>query len=182
MPSVDRPTDPGDRRPARTPRQRLDRPPGERYASRAGAQAALDRGSNGEAEAGSDRGKGGRAASSRRASAISLGVVISLAGALMLVVLGGLLALSAGLLVVAAVMGWAIGRVLATAPRSPGARRAIAGVLAADGVLLAQIGLWLVARGEGGVLGLVDYLVQTWGVLVPFQLLAAVVTAWWTAR
>ena len=41
--------------------------------------------------------------------------------------------------------------------------------------------LWF-ARTEGGVLPLIDYLGQTFGPLVPLQLLLAVGVAWWRAR
>ena len=49
-------------------------------------------------------------------------------------------------------------------------------------ILLGQVGLWLFARSEGGVLSPIDYLAQTFGVLVPLQVLAAAAAAWWTAR
>ena len=64
---------------------------------------------------------------------------------------------------------------------SPG-RPAIAAVLAGLGVALGQVGLWLYARTEGGVLPLIDYLGQTFGALVPLELLVAVAVAWWRAR
>jgi len=49
-------------------------------------------------------------------------------------------------------------------------------------VALAQLGIWLYARSEGGALGLVDYLSQTFGPLVPLQFVVAGAVAWWTAR
>jgi hypothetical protein len=58
----------------------------------------------------------------------------------------------------------------------------VAVVLAAIAVLAGQVGLWLYAQTEGGVLTLPDYLGQTFGVLVPLQLVIAVALAWWTAR
>ncbi len=61
-------------------------------------------------------------------------------------------------------------------------RRWIATALAVIGVALGQLGLWLFARSEGGVLPLVDYLGQTFGPLVPLQLLVAGAVAWWTSR
>ncbi len=110
-------------------------------------------------------------------------LAVALAGAVVLVVLGGLLAFSAGLLVVAAVVGWAIGRTTRTADAArPGTRTAVATILAVGCVGLAQAGLWVVARAEGGVLSPVEYLAQTWGVLVPLQLLAAVAASWWASR
>jgi hypothetical protein len=55
-------------------------------------------------------------------------------------------------------------------------------LLAAGGVALGQVGLWLLARQEGGVLSLADYLAETFGFLVPAQFLAAAGAAWWRSR
>ena len=55
-------------------------------------------------------------------------------------------------------------------------------LLPLDAVILGQLGLWLYARIEGGVLSLPDYLGQTFGFLVPLQFAAAMLVAWWTAR
>ena len=61
--------------------------------------------------------------------------------------------------------------------------RTVAAVsVAVLGVLVAQLGLWWYAGLEGGVLPLVDYLGQTFGVLVPVQVALAAVLAWWGAR
>ncbi len=54
--------------------------------------------------------------------------------------------------------------------------------LAGIGVTIGQVGLWLYARTEGGVLPLIDYLGLTFGALVPLQLLLAAGVAWWRAR
>ena len=62
------------------------------------------------------------------------------------------------------------------------ARPWIAAALAALGVVLGQIGLWLFARAEGGVLAPIDYLGQTFGPLVPVEVLLAAAVAWWRAR
>ena len=51
-----------------------------------------------------------------------------------------------------------------------------------ESVLVAQIGIWLYARAEGGALGLVDYLAQTFGPLVPLQFAIAALVAWWSTR
>ena len=99
--------------------------------------------------------------------------------------LGGLLAFSAGLLVVWAaagtVVGWATQLGGGSALGSP-LRPAMAVALALIGVALGQVGLWWYAGTEGGVLPLVDYLGQTFGVLVPAQALLAAGFAWWAAR
>ena len=54
--------------------------------------------------------------------------------------------------------------------------------LALLAVTLGQLGLWLYARSEGGVLGPLDYLAEVFGPLVPIEFLAASVVAWVTAR
>lgn len=100
-------------------------------------------------------------------------------------VLGGVLAVSAGLLVLAAVTGWAVAIGLRaggglTIKASSRVRLALG--LATLAVTGAQLGLWLYARSEGGVLGPIDYLAETFGFLVPLQYLAAWVVAWATAR
>ena len=65
--------------------------------------------------------------------------------------------------------------------RSSGALLAAVGI-AIGSVGLGQLGLWLYARTEGGVLTLPDYLVQTFGVLVPLQAALAMGLSWWIAR
>lgn len=100
-------------------------------------------------------------------------------------VLGGVMAVSTGLLVVAGVTGWAV---------SVGLRAGAGKRVAADhrvrlalgltllSVTLGQLGLWLYALTEGGVLGPLDYLAQTFGLLVPLELVAAWIVAWAIAR
>jgi hypothetical protein len=92
---------------------------------------------------------------------------------------------SAGLLVVAALTGLLVAEALragggATIP--PRLRRSLAVATAVESVAIAQIGIWLFARAEGGALGLVDYLGQTFGPLVPLQFAIAALVAWWSAR
>ena len=50
------------------------------------------------------------------------------------------------------------------------------------GLSRGQLGIWAYARSEGGVLGLADYLGQTFGWLVPAQVVLAAFAAWWSAR
>ena len=100
-------------------------------------------------------------------------------------VLGGVLAVSAGLLVVAVAAGWAVavGLRAGAGPRlATGRRVRLAVLLALLTVVLGQLGLWLYARTEGGVLGPLDYLNETFGLLVPLELIAASIAAWATAR
>lgn len=151
--------------------RRLDRPPSDRYRPGTGPT---------EADASSSpvtAGSPGRAT--------LLGAAAALGGAAGFVVLGGLLLVTAGLLAWAAVTGWAVavgvregGRGSLEASR----RSALSTGLAAVSVALGQVGLWLYARTEGGVLSIVDYLGQVFGGLVPLAFLIAIATAWWRAR
>ncbi len=162
---VTTPSEPGERRPADTPRAPLERPPGERY---------RPTGTDADAQP-----------SASLARAVAQGSLVALVGAAVLVLLGGPLSMSVGLLVVAGAIGWLLGQVVSVAagPRtSPRTRRSVAAVLALDSVVLGQVGLWLFAASQGGALGLVDYLVQARGLVVPLELAIAVLIAWWTTR
>lgn len=100
-------------------------------------------------------------------------------------VLGGVLAVSAGLLVVAAAGGWAVARAVRIGGGAAGGGPFVPGlaiVLAVAGVAAGQLGLWLFARSEGGVLGVVEYLGETFGALVVLQLALAAALAWVSAR
>ena len=142
--------------------RRLARPPSDRYRT-----SVPDR------ERGSAPPQGGA-----RASSLGLGTLAALAGAAATVALGGVMAVSGGLLIVAVVTGYAIGSSVAGRSRAVW----IAVTLAVAGILLGQVGLWLFARVEGGVLALPDYLGQTFGVLVPLEIVLGAAAAWWTAR
>jgi hypothetical protein len=139
--------------PAKSPgERRLSHPPSDRYAN---ADPALGSGPIPPAT--------GRH--------VALGVIAGLTGAAAITLSGGVLTVTAGLVVVAAATGWAVGAVL------PGRiRTAVAIALAA--VALGQLGLWAVARSEGGVLGPLDLLWQVYGGLVPLEFLAAAAFAW----
>ena len=132
------PTDaPGDRRP------RLDRPPSDRYvtATPAATQAAgrLD------------------------PMLVPLGLVLG--GAIAFTVLGGILTVTAGLLIPAAFLGWLSGRLV-----SPPGRATIVGLAV---VIAGFLGIWLFGRIEGGVLDPLEYLVEVEGpVVVILSLLA----------
>ena len=170
-PGYDAPMDDQPARPASDPapdpgERRLSRPPSDRY-----------RPAEPEAPGSS------AARSPIRGIAFALVIVFGLAVAI--TVLGGSGLLSAGLVVVAGAGGWAIAIALrmgagATIPRPRRTWLAVALALAA--VALGQVGLWLFARTEGGVLPLVDYLAQVFGPLVPLQAVAATILAGWTAR
>ena len=144
--------------------RRLDRPPSDRYTS-AAPEPIPD-------EAGP------------LSRALTYAVLAALGGAAAITVGGGLLAITAGLVVIAAALGWAVAAALSSSPEAGtrGRRRVVAAGLAAVGVALGQLGLWLVARQEGGVLGLPEYLGEVFGILVPMQLAIAVAVALWRAR
>lgn len=157
MAVMTQPPDPGERR--------LERPPSDRFRDEAVDDSPAAPGS--------------------AARALAYGSIAALGGVLLTVLLGGLLAFSAGLLVVWASAGYAIGLATqiggGTALERSG-RLVASIVLALAGVSLGQLGLWWYAGTEGGVLPLVDYLAQTFGVLVPLQAVLAAGFAAWAAR
>ncbi len=121
----------------------LDRPPGDRY---------------GPTQTENDAG-----------SAIPGGplsvVAVVLAGALLYTILGGILDVTAGLIVAAGFLGWLVGKLV-----SPPVRAAAIGVVV---VLAGLLGIWAFGRIEGGVLDPIAYFdaVQGW-ILVVLQLVA----------
>ena len=126
------PSQPGDRRP------RLERPPGDRYRRPEPGEQA----------------EGGRLDRIARPVAVVLGTVLAFT------VLGGLMTLTAGLIVVAAFAGWLIGKLVSPPPLA-----AIVGLVA---VVLGFLGIWLFGRIEGGVLDPIAYLaeVEGWALVV----------------
>jgi hypothetical protein len=150
--------------------RRLAHPPSDRYR---------------EAEARAEAARATPDPAASVARGVVLGVVIAIVGAVATVLLGGVLTLTAGLVVVAAATGWGIAAALrfgAGDRLAAGRRIGIAIVLAVVAVFAGQLGLWQYARIEGGVLPFVDYLAEVFGALVPAQLVVAVVAAWLTAR
>lgn len=90
---------------------------------------------------------------------------IVLGGAIAFVVLGGILAVTAGLVILAAVIGWLIGTFV-----SPPLR---AGLVGLGAVALGLLGIWLFGRIEGGVMDPVAYFLEVQGgPLVLLELLA----------
>jgi hypothetical protein len=156
------PGEPGER--AEPGERRLERPPSDRY------KPAVPDPTPDEAD------------SQRRALAFA--VLAAVGGAAAIALGGGILAMTAGLLVIAAALGWAVAAALSTSPGDGPRvqRKVLAAALAAVGVALGQLGLWLIARQEGGTLGLVEYLGEVFGILVPLQLAIAVAVAWLRAR
>jgi hypothetical protein len=123
-------SEPGDRRP------RLDRPPGDRYVVRT---AAADE-------------------TARRLDAILVPVALILGSAIAFVIAGGYLTITAGLVILAAFLGWLTGRLV-----SPPARAAIVALAA---IAVGFVAIWLFGRFEGGVLNPIDYLVEVEGPVV----------------
>jgi hypothetical protein len=150
--------------------RRLAHPPSDRYRAAEEQQAA--------AAAAPDP-----AASLARGLVIS--VTVAIGGAVAIVVLGGVLSVTSGLIVLAGATGWGIaaGLRFGAGPQLRVRGRIAAAVaLSIGAVLLGQLGLWQYARLEGGVLSPIDYLGEVFGLLVPIQFAVAAVTAWLTAR
>ena len=160
------PRDPGDGRSGR----RLEHAPSARYATPGGGAARTGRGS-----------LTGPLAQAGIAAAVGAGLLF---------LVGAVVASTAGLVVVSGVMGAAIGLLLARAAvatddRAPALTRNavmwLAIGIAVGAVLVADVATWLNARGEGGTLGLIDYLWQTFGLFVPGDLVVAALGAVWGA-
>jgi hypothetical protein len=163
--------EPGERPPdpaSRSQRQ-LERPPGERYATRRGGEGADRAGSLGP---------------------VLRAALAALLGSLALYAVGGLIASTGGLLFVAGVTGAIVGLLLARAavpadggppalPRRQVTRLAIGLSLAA--IAVASVAIWLHAVGEGGTLGFVDYQLETFGPFILGEVVIAVLAAAWGA-
>jgi hypothetical protein len=138
-------------------RRRLDRAPGERYAGGPAAAA----GGGGPGRAGATPG-----GLNARARAIVAGVVVADAGALLYFAVG-LLDLGAGMIAVAAFIGWVTGVALIWWGRkaiSPDRLRlGLAAGLATWAIVLAMAIDWVYALVQGGALGPLDYVVERYG-------------------
>jgi hypothetical protein len=116
-------------------------------------------------------------------------VIAGLLGAAALVLVGGVLASTFGLLLIGGATGAVVGLLVARAavpadsaipiPRRTVVRIGVGVALAA--MVVGDLGLWLFALSEGGVLGPLDYLWTTFGPFVPGVALVAALTAWWGA-
>lgn len=110
-----------------------------------------------------------------RAALASLGVSV------LVFVFATLLSSSAGLVAVALFGGWLAGvAVRGAAAGSDRDRRPLAAGAAAGGILAGLVATWIAAAVGGGSLGLVDFLAETLGFLVPIQVALAAVAAWAT--
>ena len=157
-----RPPDlPGERPPAA---RRLERPPAERYAQ-AESPAADCRRPFARPGGWLDRARGGI-----RGPAAVIAVLIYVA-------LAGPFAFSAGLVII----GIFAGRVIGLSAKVGGGRAitsdqavVVALLVTIAWFVVAQVATWLYARNEGGVLPIVDYLLQTFGPVVPLVAIASI--------
>jgi hypothetical protein len=140
-------------------RRRLDRAPGERYAKGGGR-------SGGSGGAGGGRGGPG----------VIRAFLVADAGALAFFLLG-LLDLGAGLLVVAAFIGWVVALALVWTGRdaipASRTRMGIAAMLGAWAIVAAIVADWVYALIQGGVLGPLDYVVQRYGMVALVSVVVA---------
>jgi hypothetical protein len=151
---------------ARTP---LERPPSDRYRP----------GRGGDAGRRPDVPDPVVAAGGRRAA---VGALLAAAvGAALLVVVGGLLEVTTGIIFVAGITGAAVGLLLAGSPRPRRTIRWASVGITLVVVAVGAIGTWLIALGQGGTLGLVDFLWATTGLLVPAEAVVAAAAAAWGA-
>jgi hypothetical protein len=168
--------EPGDRPGgAARPARQLDRAPGERYGASSRAQPGGD---------------GAPATGGTLFGPLVRAVAVAGLGALAMYALGALLSSSAGLVFVAGLTGAAVGLLLARAAAPGGGgvaaltRRQVTWVavgLTLAAVVLGALGTWLHALAEGGALGPVDYLLQTFGIVVPAELAIGAIAAAWGA-
>ena len=125
--------------------------------------------------------------SPRAGSVLRLFVAAFLAaviGGALLIVLASPLAISEPLVIVAGLGGIATGLAARWGAGSVVSRsrsRRIAAAIAAVTVVIVQVAIWQLAIAQGGVLPLVDYLAETFGLAAPLELATAVVGAWATA-
>ena len=150
----------------------LEHPPSDRYRAPTGGEAG------GPPSRASTDAAAGEAAPGRAGLSAFLAAAL---GTGVLVVVGGILETTTGLVFVAGAMGAAIGLLYAGSarPRASIRRRSVLGAIAA--VAVGAVAIWLIALQQGGALGLFDFLWATTGLLVPVELAAAALGAAWGA-
>jgi hypothetical protein len=101
------------------------------------------------------------------------------------VALAGPFAFSAGLVIIAIFAG----RIIGQSAKAGGGRVitsdqsvVVALVVTLAWFVVAQFAVWIYARNEGGVLPIVEYLLDAFGPVVPLVAIASVLAAWWSAR
>jgi hypothetical protein len=117
-----------------------------------------------------------------RAVAAALGV--GALGATAIAGLGEVVGIGAGLVAVAALIGWLVAASLRMAGPALGRRprQTLAIAIALAAVVVGQVGLWLISTSEGSVVDPLTYLGAVFGFLVPAELVVAAAVAWRTAR
>jgi hypothetical protein len=119
------------------------------------------------------------------ARGVAVATVAAIVGAAAIVLVGGIMTLTSGLLVVAGVTGLGVAFALriGAGDRLASRRRVtIAVALAVAAVALGQLGLWQYGRTEGGVLPPLEYLAEVYGPLVLLEFGVAAFVAGVTAR
>ncbi len=172
----------GPRRPGPAGPPRLDRAPGERYASR-GTGSALGADTAAAGVTASPGPPAGRRAPVR---ALLAAAAVALAGVLLFFALG-LVDVGPGTLAAAAAVGWAVALAVIRDGEGAGlpgrgARMSVAGGLAAAAVILGLLLGWAWSRSEGGSLPPLEYLDQRYGALAWVDVLVAAIAAAWRAR
>jgi hypothetical protein len=104
--------------------------------------------------------------------------VIGAFGALAVVIVYGVLAVTTGLLAIAGATGYVLGIVLRGSPSAGSWSLLVAAASMAVGIA----GGWLVSLAQGGVAGPLDYVAQTLGVLALVVPLVAAAGAWLGSR
>lgn len=168
--------DPGERPPAA---RRLATPPSARYGR--GDSDAADAGSGPGTGTGNAAGSGAGSGSATVGRAFVRAAVAALLGAVAIFVLEGLLSITTGLVAAMAVTGWIIGRAIHGAGDALTASSGLvlALFLVVDAVVLGNLLTWLNAVVvEGGVLGPIDYLSETFGLLIVVEIAVGAVAAW----
>lgn len=121
---------------------------------------------------------------------LSRAIVAGAIGGAALVVMAAVLASTFGLLIVAGATGAAIGLLVARArvptddvppALTPRAATWLSIAIALAALAGADVATWLIARGEGGTLGLVDYLLTTFELIIPAEAVVAALAAAWGA-
>lgn len=172
--------DPGERPPAA---RRLAAPPSARYGQ--GDRGAPDAGSGPGAGTGDGARSGAGTGSATVGRAFVRAALAALLGAAAIFVLEGLLSVTTGLVAAMAVTGWIIGRAIHGAGDALSASTGLvlALFLVVDAVVLGNLLTWLNAVVvEGGVLGPIEYLAETFGLLIGAEIVAGAVAAWAATR
>lgn len=121
--------------------------------------------------------------SRRPATGGAAAIGIAIAGAALIAVLNGLLAISPGLVVVTFLATYYAAHALAaTAPGARGSRLGVSLALGLAMILAGALGSWALSLPQGGVLGPVDYILQTMGPLVAVLVGASAAGAWLGSR